>query len=75
MTLNDLTISEIELSLEETSSIIGGDGPKVDTLKWTQKVPDNSIGDSGSGSPSTYTQRTGCDGHDPVGCDERMMND
>ena len=61
MVLNDLIISEIELSFEETNLTFGGD------LKIG--------GDPLSRVESSRIQRTGCDGHDPVGCDQIVIND
>lgn len=53
--LKDLMNTEVEVSIEETASIIGGN------------IPDACSEATG------YIRRTGCDGHDPIGSDQTLI--
>lgn len=68
MILTDLTISEIELPLEETHPSFGAN--------WAHKViGGNDLFEEQGGPdlPTGYTYRTGCDGRDPVGSDANFI--
>lgn len=54
--LKDLTVSEVELPLEDHRLVFGGEG-----------LPDVY------GLPTGYRRRTGCDGRDPIGSDEILI--
>ncbi len=64
MILTDLTISEIELPLEETHPSFGSN--------WAHKVIGGNVPDAFS-EATGYIRRTGCDGHDPVGSDQTLI--
>lgn len=73
--LKDLMTIEIEMSIEETNSLFEGNQARMVIGGIT--VPGSQGGGDDPILPiaSEYRQRTGCDGRDPVGCDETCVVD